>query len=250
MSQPTEQEHQLIEGVFSIERSVRIGTGTTARRVKQQAYYFARQIDAEIVEIQGLNPEKVPFGVKEQISIAELMQDYLPEPSLFTEVMGKIREVTKSVARGDKFRKRGETFTAEMEYNKALMIDTENVRANFGIGICYMQRGEEVKAKEIFDRVVKIDAAFEAEHKHLFNEYGIQLRKSEMAEESAEYYQRALELTQDDENLWYNLARAEFDRKKYLQCADALKKCLELAPKHEEAARFMNYLKKKGMVEL
>lgn len=236
-----------INGVFSIEKTMKIGTGTTARRVNQQVYFFAQQVDDNLIYLQGLNHENVPFGPKTEITKDQLLQDYLPEPSRYKEVMSKIREIQKAVARGEKFRKRGETFTAEFEFSKALQLDEQNVRANFGIGMCYMQRGEEDKAREVFDRIIQIDAAFEDEHKHLFNEYGIELRKKKMYAEAVDYYQRALELSSDDENLFYNLARAEFESENYKSSLDAVLKCLTLDPDHPEGQKLKAYIEKKGL---
>jgi len=238
----------LIEGVFSIERSGKIGTGTTARRVKQTAVYYAKQTDENTVQLQLLNPQHVPIGEPEEIDRDTLLADYLPMPQLFKEVMANLRAMQKSIARGDKFRKRGETFTAEYEYANALNLDEQNVRANFGIGLCLLARDETDKAKEVFDRIVKIDSAFEDEHKHLFNEYGIQLRKKKLYDQSVDYYERALELTQNDENLWYNLARALFDQEEFSKAAEAATKCLEIAPAHPEGKKLLNYLTKKGLV--
>jgi len=238
----------LIEGVFSIERMAKIGTGTTARRVKQAATYYARQVDDETIELQGLNNKNVPFGVVEQISKEDLLKDYLPMPQLYKEVIGNLRMVQKSVARGDKFRKRNENFTAEFEYANALNLDEQNVRANFGIGLCLLARDEKEKAQKVFDRIIKIDSAFEDEHKHLFNEYGIALRKKKLVGQAVDYYRRALELSDDDENLWYNLARAQYDRKDWPKCGEAITKCLALNPDHPEGKKVLNYLTKKGLV--
>ncbi|WP_250645521.1 tetratricopeptide repeat protein [Salidesulfovibrio onnuriiensis] len=249
MTEPEVGAEDLIEGVFSIEKTVKIGTGTTARRVKQQAYYYAKQISADTIQIQGLGADNVPAGFKVEISKEELLNDYLPDPSRYNQVMKKLREIQKAVARGDKFRKRGETFTAEYEYNKALSLDEQNVRANFGVGICYMARGETEKAQEVFERVLEIEAAFGDEHKHLFNEYGIQLRKNKMYNEAVEYYNRALELTQDDENLYYNLARAQLERQDYDSTRKALAQCLKLRPDHQEGLKVLAFLKKKGLLK-
>lgn len=238
----------LIEGVFSIERMAKIGTGTTAKRVKQTATYYARQVDEDIIELQGLNNKNVPFGPTEQITKDELLHDYLPMPGLYNEVIGNLRQVQKSLARGDKFRKRGENFTAEYEYANALNLDEQNVRANFGIGLCLLARDEEEKAKRVFDRIIKIDSAFEDEHKHLFNEYGISLRKKKLIGQAVDYYKRAIELSDDDENLWYNLGRAHFERQDWPKCAEAIAKCLELAPTHPEGKKMLDYLTKKGLV--
>ena len=244
----TTNSEGLIEGVFSIERMAKIGTGTTARRVKQTALYYAREVEDGVVAMQGLNNKHVPFGKVEDITKDDLLTEYLPMPQLFKEVVGNLRKVQKSVARGDKFRKRGESFTAEYEYANALNLDEQNVRANFGIGLCLLARDEEEKAKRVFDRIIKIDSAFEDEHKHLFNEYGIQLRKKNFIGQAVDYYRRALELSDDDENLWYNLARAQFERKDYGKAAEAVSKCLALNPDHPEGQKMLAYLTKKGLV--
>ncbi|BCS88698.1 hypothetical protein PSDVSF_19400 [Pseudodesulfovibrio sediminis] len=238
----------LIEGVFSIERMAKIGTGTTARRVKQTALYYAREDEDGMINLQGLNNKHVPFGEVEQVSKDTLLSDYLPMPQLFKEVIGNLRMVQKSVARGDKFRKRGESFTAEYEYANALNLDEQNVRANFGIGLCLLERDEEEKAKKVFDRIIKIDSAFQDDHKHLFNEYGIALRKKKLSGQAVDYYKRALELSDTDENLWFNLARAQFDRQDWARCGEAVSKCLELNPKHPEGMKMLAYLTKKGLV--
>jgi tetratricopeptide (TPR) repeat protein len=241
-------EQGMIEGVFSIERMAKIGTGTTARRVRQTALYYAREVDDEKIEIQGLNNKHVPFGEVALITKDELLSDYLPMPQLFKEVVGNLRKVQKSVARGDKFRKRGENFTAEYEYANALNLDEQNVRANFGIGLCLLARDEEDKAKKVFDRILGLDTAFSDDHKHLFNEYGIALRKKKLFGQAVDYYRRALDLSNDDENLWYNLARAQFERQDWAACAEAVTKCLGLDPQHEEGRKLMDYLTKKGLV--
>lgn len=241
-------EDGLIEGVFSIEKTGKIGTGTTARRVKQVAHYYAKEGEEGMVDLQLLNEKKVPFGPIEKVTKDELLSKFLPMPQLYKEVMSNLRAVQKSVARGDKFRKRGETFTAEFEYASALNLDEQNVRANFGIGLCLLERDEKEKAKEVFDRIVKIDSAFEDDHKHLFNEYGIALRKKSLGDQAVDYYKRALELSKDDENLWYNLGRVLFDQEKWAECAEAASKCLALNPEHPEGRKLLDYLTRKGLV--
>lgn len=238
----------LIEGVFCIERSSKIGTGTTARRVKSKANYYVREVEEDNVELLLINDKNVPCGSPETISKDKLLAEGMPMPQIYNEVIGNLRKVQKSLARGDKFRARNESFTAELEYSSALKLDEQNVRANFGIGLCLLARDEKEKAQEVFDRIIKIDSAFGDEHKHLFNEYGIALRKKDMARQAADYYTRALELSGDDENLWYNLARALFDLEEWGECAQAVKQCLALSPDHPHGAKMLAYLAKKGLV--
>jgi len=248
MSQNSAPER--LSGVFSQKKTVKIGTGTTARKSEVVSYYFVEEREDGVMLVQALTASDVPFGPKSEITREELLGGYLPEPQktlahAHAAQTPQEMEVQKAVARGDKFRKRGETFTAEYEYSKALGLDERNVRANFGIGLCYITRGETEKAKEVFERVVKIDAVFEDEHKHLFNEFGISLRKSGMHGEAMEYYRRALDLSGEDENLHYNMARAAYDKGDMGLALVYLKSCLALNPKHEEATQFVDFLRRK-----
>lgn len=241
-------ENNKIRGVFSTQKLVKVGTGVTQRKTVQQAYYFVEENDAGEIELQALNTGLVPSGDKEIIGKEELLEKYVPEPEFYQkEVFPKMRELQKTLARADRHRQRGETFSAEMEYGNALKVDEDNVRANFGIGLCYMARGESAKAEDILKRLVKLDAAFESEHKHLFNEFGINLRKNKLFGQSLEFYSRAAELSPMDENLHYNRGRVFFEMGDFAAAKASLEKALEINPQFEEAGKFLKYLAAKNL---
>lgn len=237
-----------IKGVFSTQEIRKVGTGTTTRKTVQKTFWFVEQRGDE-VECQPLNPNYVPSGPKRKISMEELINKFSPEPEFYQmSVFPAMKQMQQSVVKGDNHREKGETFAAEFEYKQALKVDEENVRANFGIGLTYMERGELEKAENIFERLVKLEGAFEPEHKHLFNEFGINLRKSKMLNQAVEYYQRALKLSREDENLHTNLARALLETKDINGCLEHLFKALELAPGHEISLKFLNWMIKKSLV--
>ncbi len=241
---PVPGKTERFASVFSRKKSVRIGAGTTARKVWTAAYYLVTERDDGSFDVQALSPKWTPFGEKERVGKDKLLEEFLPEPEIYRkQVLPQMREVVKLTARGDRHRQRGETFSAEMEYTKALAIDEEHIKANFGIGLCYMERGEQEKAKEVFERVVKIEEAFEEEHKHLFNEFGINLRRSGMLDEAVSYYEKALVMAPDDENLHYNVARAAFAKNDLPSTVAHLKQCLALNRTHPQALKFVAYLK-------
>lgn len=237
-----------IRGVFSTQEIRKVGTGTTTRKTVQKAFWFVEQHD-DVIECQPLNSHYVPSGPKRKITMDELIAKFAPEPEFYQlSVFPKMREMQQAVSKGDSHREKGETFAAELEYNQALKVDEENVRANFGIGLTYMERGELEKAENIFERLVKLEGAYEPEHKHLFNEFGINLRKSKMFTQAVEYYQRAIQLSPNDENLHTNLARAMFETKNISGCLEHLFKSLEIAPEHEISVKFLSWLLQKKLV--
>jgi tetratricopeptide (TPR) repeat protein len=242
-------EREKIRGIFSTQSLTAVGTGTTKRKTIQKTYWHVNEIEGDQIEVQPLNVNYIPSGPKKCISKDEFLEKFLPEPEFYTyTVVPKMRELNSTLARADRHRSRGESYSAEFEYSSALKVDEENIRGNFGLGLTYLDRGEEGKANDIFERLVKLDAAFETQHKHLFNDFGINLRKNKMYDQAVEYYSRALELSDVDENLHYNIARAFFERDEISSTVTHLNKALELNPDLQEARQFLEFLEKKGLI--
>jgi tetratricopeptide (TPR) repeat protein len=244
----TKPKRTPISGVFSQVKSATIGAGTTVRKTEVVTYFFAKEREDGVLEVQALG-DNVVFGPVVTLGLDDFLGQYMPEPQMSLErarvEATRETEIHKALARGDKFQKQGKTFSAEFEYGKALALDEENVRANFGIGLCYIERGETEKAREVLGRLVRLEAAFQDEHKHLFNEFGISLRKSKMDAEALQYYSRAVELCPNDENLHYNMARASFDMGDTEAATLRLAHCLTLNPAHAEAKKFLDFIKRK-----
>ncbi|MBQ7618056.1 MAG: hypothetical protein IJS50_04200 [Desulfovibrio sp.] len=237
-----------IHGVFSAQEIRKVGTGTTTRKSVHKSFWYVEQHGEEII-CQPLNTNYVPSGPKRTITLDELLSKFSPEPEFYqNSVFPRMQQLNKTIDKGDEHLQKGEGFSAEYEYSIALKVDSDNVRANFGIGLTYLERGDTNKAQNIFDRLVKLDGAFESEHKHLFNEFGIQLRKNKMITQAISYYKRALELSQTDENLYMNIARAYLENKDITQCLNHLLKGLAIAPQHLPSLKFLAWLVQKKLV--
>lgn len=242
------QQVKNIHGVFSSQEVRKVGTGTTTRKSVHKTFWFIEQHGDEIV-CQPLNTNYIPSGPKRTITLDELLAKFSPEPEFYqNSVFPKIQKLNNTIQKGDDHREKGENFSAEHEYQTALKVDSDNVRANFGIGLTYLERGDTSKAQNIFDRLVKLEGAFEEEHKHLFNEFGIQLRKNSMINQAVAYYGRALEISKTDENLYLNMARAQFENHDIDKCLLFLLKALNLAPNHAVSIKFLTWLLQKRLV--
>lgn len=243
------EEHAKIQGIFSSQEIRKVGTGTTTRKTIQKTYWQSVEMEDGTVEVQPLNTNYVPTGPKRIVSREEFLTKFAPEPEFYvTTVFPKMKELNKTIARGDRHRANGEGFSAEMEYNSALKVDEDNIRANFGLGLTYLERGDTSKADNIFERLVKLDASFDGEHKHLFNEFGISLRKNNMIEQAVDYYSRAIELSPHDENLVYNIGRAYLEKKDYKKAADSFLKALEVDPVHEASMKALIWMHGKNLI--
>ncbi|HCF05543.1 MAG TPA: hypothetical protein DEU72_04780 [Desulfomicrobiaceae bacterium] len=244
-----ENDQARIKGVFSSEKVAKVGAGTTVRKTTQTMYWFAEEDENGIIWVQPLNPNYVPSGPKQEVPRDEFLENYRPEPEFYThKVYPNIRKLNQTIARAERHRANGETYSAEYEFTNALKIDEENIRANFGLGLTYLDRGDTARANDVFERLVKLDAAFEPEHKHLFNDFGINLRKNEMYDQAIRYYQRALELSPTDEHLHYNIARAYFSKADLENTVAHLRQALSINPDFAIAKKFLVYLKQQGLL--
>lgn len=193
-----------------------------------------------------LQPNYIPLRNGHTITREDLIENYTPEPDVYAnKVLPALRKLKQSIARGERHREDGEFNAAEFEFESALDMDEENARATFGLGLTYMDWGKLEQAKEVFDKLIKLEGAFEPEHKHLFNEFGIKLRKNDMLEQALKYYAKAQELCSQDEHLQYNIARTLYAMGETAKAANCLRKALFMNPTFEDARVFLDYIQSK-----
>jgi tetratricopeptide (TPR) repeat protein len=222
--------------VFSTVTEIKVGTGTTARKQTSKLLWYVKQCGSNEFGVRKINPQFVPVGDEKVIDQEELLSSYTPEVEIHnTRVEPAMASLKKTIAKGDKHREKGEPLSAEMEYSKALDVDEHNVRAIFGLGLVYLDREDKEKSRAVFEQLLGLQAAFAEEHKHLFNEFGIQLRKSALFDEAVRYYSRAVEISDADENLFYNLARAFYEKNDWEHSIDFAVRALELKADHDHA---------------
>ncbi len=235
---PAPDPDEIISGVFSTEVMTTVGTGATKRRSSQKIYMFVEDLRDGRVTVQPVNKNFVPTGKKTILTREKLLKDYLPEPSMYMHsVSPAMRALEAAADRGDEHRGKEELFSAEFEYKGVLRVDEEHVRATFGLGLTYLKRNELKSAEAVFKRIVALESAFEVRHKHLFNDFGIQLRKNGLFAQAIEYYARAVQLTGQDEHLFFNLARAAFESGRLREAREHVDKALALNPDLEEAGK-------------
>ncbi len=244
MAQPSYHTHnKLLRGVFSTVEFTTVGLGIAKRRLKTEVLYFAEEVETDRISLRRLNQESIPAGEARFLSKEELMADFLPEPLVYMNRTGPALErLEKTVGRGDRYRKKNELHSAEMEYKQALRIDVDHIRATFGLGLTYLDKGNTTKAGIVFKKLIKMDATYQPKHKHLFNEFGIKLRKGGLLDKALEYYSKGYNMCRDDENLLYNMARVLFHRGDKGKARHYLTKALELRRDFPEANEFIEFL--------
>lgn len=239
-----------ILGIYSSNSEDRTGTGATQRSLKQQIYWYVLQISEERFELQPLNANHVPSGVIKHLDLEEFAK-LTPEPSYYKNItLPVLQSLRDKIERGEKYFEKGMLTAAEKEFLKALKIDELNVRANFGLGEVYAEKHDYEKIRHVIGVLLGLDETFQDEHRKRFNSLGVSLRKNGMVDEAINYYSKALEYNENDENLHFNMARAFLEKMEYVECERHLTRALEISPEFREAKLFQAYLKRQAPYKL
>lgn len=229
-------------GIFSQETTMTLGTGATKRKTTSKTYWFAKEIPGDRVELRSLDMNFNLQGTLIMLPKEEVLRDYLPEPQ------STYKYLSRPLMEGDNYREHGNHPAAVREYEKVRRIDEANIRANFGLGISLLTLGHKDKALYVFKNILEMDEAFTDEHKHLFNELGIALRRQSLFDETLQYYFRAQEMTSMDENLQFNIARAFFEKGELEKAVWHLVKALDINSFFDEGLRFAKFLVDKNFL--
>ncbi|MBU2547777.1 MAG: response regulator [Proteobacteria bacterium] len=119
-----------------------------------------------------------------------------------------------------------------LEYlNKSSEISPLNADRQLKLGEALLGAGQFEAAEKAFKLSLQLDPA----QTHIFNRLGITLRRQGKLEEAGQFFLRATEVTQDDENLFFNLSRVYLDQGHKESAVLYLEKALALKPDFEEA---------------
>jgi len=222
-----------ITGIFSRKATIRVGTSTTRGTTTSETFWFIKETSDGTFLAQSLDSDFKRQGTPITISRTALFEEYHLEPDL------SYRLLSQPLLLGDHYRATAKPAQAEQEYLKLNRIDEENIRANFGLGLLYLSMDKREQAAYIFNQLVGLEETFEPQHKHLFNAFGISLRKKGLFDEALKYYFRARELSDDDDHLLLNIARVYYEQGKLREAEAAAREALSINPDLSEARRLL-----------
>lgn len=225
--------------IYLKQEEIKLGCGSTAKSTVVDNYYQAVEVGEDSVGIHLLDFSDQPVGKVITISKSEL-EKYIPCPDYFKNKKKPGEMLAeKHVQSGDQHYEKREFFSAEYEYNRALSMDEKHLKAHLGKGKALFARGDKEAAKKIFSKLSGLDALYNKENKHIFNEFGIELRKKKMFQEAIENYLKAISIDPKDEVLYYNLGRAHYEDGRHEEAIGDLNHALAIKPDFREAQEFL-----------
>lgn len=237
-------------GVYSLNKTTDVGVGGTTKGYAQKTYWFVRRSPEDTYEVQPLNANHLPSGIKKMIGKREFMAEYAPEPGYYEKkTLPHVQSLKKKLESGEEALREGNLDEAENHFCKALLLDEDNPEANVGLGEVYCRKNASRRLEEVLRRVLNMDDVFKEEQRHVFNSFGISLRKEKYYAEAVRYYRRALEFNSEDENLHFNAARAYFEAGDLTMCLEHVREALRIRTDFPEATEFLRFLEGKVAAE-
>ncbi|MBM4325406.1 MAG: tetratricopeptide repeat protein [Deltaproteobacteria bacterium] len=231
----------VMEGtIYLKQEEIKLGCGSTAKNAIVDNFYQVIEVDENQVEIHLLDFSGQPIG-KGSFLPKDRLKEYIPCPDYFKNKK-KPEEllIERHVQLGDHHFEKKEFFSAEYEYEQAISMNQNHLKANLGKGKTLFARGDKEGAKKVFSKLSGLETLYDKENKHLFNEFGIELRKKKMFEEAISNYLKAISIDPKDEVLYYNLGRVFYEEGRREEAIDHLKYALAINPDFQEAQEFLS----------
>lgn len=225
------------ERIIYVQRSqITLGLGETSRNMVSENYYQAEFLEDGSVRLALLDNDDNATGLTETITKQTLESDYQLVLDYFeTRPDPKKRAVEKKLAVGRGHLEKEEYNSAEYEFDGVIKMDQKQVEAHLGKGQSLVGQGDIEGAKEVFSSLAEIDDLYDHKNKHIFNTFGITLRRNSLYDQAISTYAKALKLDPGDENLYYNIARAYYEKGDPVRSEKLLKKTLDLNNNHTQA---------------
>lgn len=241
-------DYPAVLGIYSLHRDEAMGVGATATTHSQVTFWYVRQLSVATVEVQPLSTSLLPSGIRRAIPLDEFIKTHTPEPLYFVDnPLEALNTLHAKVEKGAESFGRAELSGGERALIKALMFDGIMVEGARDKGNVHPDMKEFTRLRSVLRLLAGRGDHFTVEQKTRLNGFGVNLRKNGHLPESITFFSKALELHDRDENIHFNLARAQFDQGDLRACLDTLHMAVDLNPDFDEAHRFIRYCTRKLM---
>ena len=203
---------------------------------KRKRYWFAWDCGDAGYRVQELDGAFQPQGEMLPIDPSTFQVVFSREPSILA---APIVRRPLHVLPGD------EASPAKtLEQRVAERIEVESfLRAHFSTLLLKVQRGDDVPGTlKALQAIAEVEEGIVPEHKYMFAEFGINLRKGKLPEIALAHAKRVLLLASDDSHAHFNIARIYHTLGKLGAAEQHLLVALEFSPDLEYARDFLAYI--------
>lgn len=227
-------------GIYSKNIKDHTGTGATMQRTETKTYYYVMRSDSGRYNVQPLNIQNIPSGLFSAMSRDNFIAAFTPEIDYYQKHPLPELQVLKEMLSEDEVSISTDSGHPKVRtLIKALLTEPGNITLDINSTLA------EARLSEIVLILDNQDEKFIEEQRQEFNSAAISLRKQKLYEEAINFYGKALELNDNDQNLHFNIARAYYEIGKNSEAIAHIDRALKIDPLLESAILFKKYILKK-----
>jgi len=209
--------------------------------VKRKRYWFVWDCGDAGYRAQALDGAFQPQQETSVLDPVTFHASFSPEPAILAAPVRQGRGSASAFPSQDgvSSEKTPEQLTAERtEVEKHL-------RDHFGVLLLKIRLGDGLPGVlKAMQDIAEVEEGIVPEHKHMFAEFGINLRKGKLPELALAHAKRVLSLAPDDSHAHFNIARIYHILGKLVEAEQHLLTALEFSPDLEYARDFLAYIGK------
>ena len=217
-------------GVYS---SLTSGPQEKRSTTKRKQYWFVWDNEHAGYSVQALDGAFTPQGEALVIETSTFHATFSREPTIFAVPARRSPVPALSLQ-------------PQPEQQAANRAEVENfLRSHFGALLLKIRRGDDLPdSLKALQDLAEVEEGIVPEHKYMFAEFGINLRKGSMPEIALSHAKRVLTLAPGDSNAHFNIARIYHTLGRLDEAEQHLLAALEFAPDLEYARDFLAYIGK------
>jgi tetratricopeptide (TPR) repeat protein/peroxiredoxin len=188
----------------------------------------------EIVKLyQGsINPEQVGQDLHH---IPEATAERLDKALPFSGVTDTFEFGRNYLSSGSVFFQRGYFDQAEASFQLALRDDPSSAEALYGLGSVYLNQEKNTRARESFERAIKLHSSYPGTLPNAWNNLGLLATREDRTEEAIRCFREALKLNSDHLIALQNLGSAYRQQKNWGEARKAFEQALTVSLEDPEA---------------
>ncbi len=236
-------------GVYSTsapkETKKSLHNSTRVSQWRNKSLFFVWKTNTGIYYSQPINSAYTPMGDIQELDKNLFTLRYVFENSILAVPLTKfVSPQEEEYIQSDDFKE----FTSESVdslYNMRATIKEDDMRKRFNRAMDKVQKHGIMAVKASLSALLSTQKDIVAGHKHMFTDFGIELRKQGQYGLAEKAFQKAYDLNREDPNVLFNLGRLFYETKRNDIALQYLNAAIKIEADHEEALILIKKIKER-----
>ncbi len=222
----------------SVHQSTRIS------QWNKKALYFVWKTNTNVYYYQAINSAYTPIGEIKELDRNTFTLRFTFENSILAVPLTKfVSPQEEEYIQSSDYKEPVQD--SESLFNMRATIKEEDMRRKFNKAMDKVQKHGIMASKATLSALLSSQKDIVTGHKHMFTEFGIELRKQGQYGLAEKAFQKAYDLNREDPNVLFNLGRLFYETKRNDMALQYLNAAVRIQENHEEALILIKRIKER-----